>query len=357
LHPVRSNMNYGKKLLLLPIILVGLTAFFYLSYKTFAQTTQTPYDVTVSPIFFDLTANPGDTLNSKIRIRNNTSSPIPIKLGVSKLTGDMNGNLTLQQNANDYTLSWFKFENDTITAKPLEWTDVPFSISVPESAAYGYYWTITLTQANAGLKGKSGVALTGAAGVPVLLKVNKPGAKADAKLAEFSVDNFISEYLPVNFTIKIQNTGNIHIKPHGSIFISDGRSKDLAVLDVNPGLGNIIPNSTRSFAVSWDDGFIVREQVMENGQPKFDKNGQPVEALQINWNKLTSFRIGKYTANLLLVYDNGTKDVPIEATISFWIFPWKVMIAIVIFLVIAFFVIRFLLRAYINREIRKRLAR
>jgi hypothetical protein len=88
-----------------------------------------------------------------------------------------------------------------------------------------------------------------------------------------------------------------------------------------------------------------------------DKNGKPVETLQINWNKLTSFRIGKYTANLLLVYDNGTRDIPIEATISFWVLPWKVILGVFITLVILFFVFRFLLRLYVNREIRKRIGR
>jgi hypothetical protein len=43
--------------------------------------------------------------------------------------------------------------------------------------------------------------------------------------------------------------------------------------------------------------FLVREPVIQDGQVKLDKNGKPVENLSINWNKLTSFRIGKYTAN------------------------------------------------------------
>jgi hypothetical protein len=348
-------MKYGKKLLLLPALIVLAT--FFLAPKIYAQQTAPAYDVTVSPIFLDLSANPGDTITTKVRIRNNTTSPIPVKVGVEKLTGDLNGNLSLQQAKNDYTLSWFKFDNTSVTTAPLEWTDVPFTINIPKDAAYGYYWTITFTQDTSGTNAKSGVALTGAAGVPVLLKVNKAGAKAEAQLSQFSINNFITEYLPADFTIKVENTGNVHIKPHGSIFISDGRSKDLAVLDVNPGLGNIIPNSARIFSASWADGFIVRQPVIENGQPKVDKNGNPVETLQINWNKLTNFRIGRYTANLLLVYDNGTRDVPMQSTITFWILPWKVILGMLATVVIVFFVVRFLLKAYINREIRKRTAR
>jgi hypothetical protein len=35
--------------------------------------------------------------------------------------------------------------------------------------------------------------------------------------------------------------------------------------------------------------------------------------------------MGKYTAHMLLVYDNGERDIPIEAAVSFWIVPWKLL--------------------------------
>jgi hypothetical protein len=252
-------------------------------------------------------------------------------------------------------LSWITFPESSLVAKPLEWTDVPFSIDIPKDAAYGYYWEISFSQDKNSPLAKTGVSLTGAAAVPILLSVNKPGAKAEAKLTEFSVKNFITEYLPTDFTVKVQNTGNIHIKPHGNIFISDGRNKDLAIIDVNSELGNVLPNSSRIFTASWNDGFLVKQMVLQDGQPKLDKNGKPMETLQINWNKLTSFRIGKYTANLLLVFDNGKRDVPLESTITFWVFPYKALAVVGVAVIALFFVVRFLLKYYINREIRRRL--
>ena len=347
-------MKYGKKRLFLPLTVLALLILFPLSIKLFAQSTNN-YDVTISPIFFDLSADPNTNITSKIKIRNNTTSPIPLKLGVQKLSGDTNGNLNLKQDQNDYTLSWIKFSQDSIVAKPLEWTEIPFTVEVPKDAAYGYYWTITFTQDKTSPLARTGVNLTGSAGVPILLNVRKAGAKAEAKILDFSAKTFISEYLPVDFNVKVQNLGNVHIRPHGNIFISDGRNKDLAILDVNSSLGNIIPNSARIFSPSWFDGFIVRQPIIEDGQAKVDKDGKVIETLQINWNKLTSFRIGKYTANLLLVYDNGKKDIPMEATISFWVLPYKVMILMAISIIVAFFVIKLLLRIYIGREVKRRI--
>jgi hypothetical protein len=31
-----------------------------------------------------------------------------------------------------------------------------------------------------------------------------------------------------------------------------------------------------------------------------------------------------------MIYDNGQRDVPIEATVSFWVIPWRVIIALTI---------------------------
>ena len=338
-------------------LFILLFAICYLLFATPAAHAQTPanYDVTVSPVFFDLTAKPGDSLSEKIRIRNNTTSPLPIKLEVEKLTGDLNGNLTLKNDNSDGSLSWIKFVSPTFVANPLEWTDVSFTISVPSTAAYGYYFAISLTQDNTSPIKRTGATITGAAAVPILLNVKKEGAKAQASIVEFSTD-YVSEYLPVDFLVKVENEGNIHVNPHGNIFISEG-NKDVAALDVNPNLANIIPNSARTFDVSWTDGFLVREPVMEGGQVKLDKNGKPMETIAINWNKLTEFRIGRYTANLLLVYDNGTRDVPLEANLSFWVFPWKVVGLMIITLVVLVIIFRLLLKSYINREVKKRLGK
>ena len=348
-----------KKLILIITSIIFLAScFYFLASRIHAQSpTPQNYDVTVSPVYFDLSANPESSVSDKVRLRNNTNSPLPIRIEVKRLTGDVNGDLTLKTDNADNSLSWIKFKDVTFVAKPLEWTDVPFTIDIPKEAAYGYYYAITfVNDANSPL-GKTGAAITGAAAVPVLLNVRKEGAKAEAKILNFSTKSQVYEYLPVDFAVKVENSGNIHVRPHGNIFISDGGNKNLAILDVNPGAGSIIPNTNKSFEVSWSDGFLVKEPVLESGQKKLDKDGHPVEKLTINWNKLTSFRIGRYTANLLLVFDNGKRDVSLDAVTTFWVIPYKAIIVIITTLIVVFLVARFLLRRYIQRQIKKSLGR
>jgi hypothetical protein len=338
------------KLLILILFTSGIA--FLVFNKAFAQTPSN-FDVTVSPVFFDLSANPGGKVSDRIRVRNNTNSPIPLKIEIKKLTGDTTGDLVLRDDNSDNSLSWIKFEEITFIAKPLEWTNVPFSIDIPGEAAYGYYYAVTFKQDENSPLAKTGAKITGGAAVPILLTVRKEGAKAEAKILKFSADKAVYEYLPVNFTINLENIGNVHIRPHGNIFISDGRNKNLAILDVNQSAGSVIPNTKKVFQASWQDGFLVKEPVMEQGQVKLDKDGKPVEKLTINWNKLTSFRIGKYTANLILVFDNGKRDVSLDANVSFWVIPYKALIIIGLTLILTILIARFLIKRYIQKQIKK----
>jgi len=123
------------------------------------------------------------------------------------MTGNANGNLTLIDDPSDPSLSWITFTSDTFTAAPLEWTDVPFTIAIPKDAAYGYYFAINLTQDNTSPLKKDGTTITGAAAVPVLLDVAKPGAKLDGKLLSLTVDKGFYEYPPVKFSTVFENTG------------------------------------------------------------------------------------------------------------------------------------------------------
>jgi len=330
-------MKYGKKPLLLPLIFVGIFLLSLVSADQAHAQTPTPanYDVTISPVFFDLSVNPGDTISNKIRIRNNTNSPLPIKLTVQKMTGDANGKLTLRDDPTDQALSWIKFGQPTFVAAPLEWTDVPFTIDIPKDAAYGYYFAINLTQDNTSPIKRTGANITGAAAVPVLLNVKKEGAKLDGKLLSLTVDKSFYEYPPVKFSTIFENTGNVHIRPTGNIFIKDWLGNQIATLTVNDSQGAIIPGLKKTFESTWDDGFITVEPKMENGDVKLDKNGKPETELKIRWDKLPSLRIGRYTASELLVISTASRDIPFTVETSFFVFPWKVVIGLILFVIFA----------------------
>ncbi len=292
------------------------------------------FDVTVSPVFFDLTAKPGSSVSGRVRLRNNTASPLPIKIEIKKLGGDENGELTIQ-NAPDDTNSWFEVKTPTIIAPSAEWTTVPFTITVPDTAAYGYYWALSFTQDASTGKTVTGAKVNASIVVPVLLNVSKDGAKTDGKITEFTTNVGWYEYLPVDFKTVFSNTGNVHIRPRGNIFIKDSLGRSVATLDINPNQGAILPNTKKAFSTLWNDSFAWYENKTINGKPVLDKNGKPERELKIRFDKILDLRIGKYTATSLVVISDGTRDIALEKSVSFFVFPWKIVIGAVVFIIFA----------------------
>ena len=333
------------------ICLVSLSIFSY----SFAQIPpEGRLDVTVSPPVIELVAKPGDKILERFRVRNNTDTKVDLQISVRRLISDpTNGNPIPEVVAKGEELSWVSFDQSSFEARPLEWENITFTINIPKSAAYGYYYVFRIAPKDNKSAITTGATVKGEILIVTLLNVLKDGAISDTKLVSFRPKNYISEYLPVDFAVILENRGNVHVKPRGNIFITRGTGNEMGILEVNPGIGSILPGGTREFISSWNEGFLIREPVIEEGATKLDGNGKPVTKLLVNWNKLTTFRVGPYTARLLMVYDDGSKDVVIEGSTRFWVIPYTAIGIILATLTILFIFIRFLLKWYIRRAIQK----
>jgi hypothetical protein len=337
---------------------LSLLTFLVFSFLGFGATVayaqdKLPLDITVSPVYFDYIAKPGDDITDKVRVRNNNSLPTTLDIRIQKLSADENGSIVIKDSTeSDQYLKWLMVDNSSFETPSREWVDLNFQIKIPDDAAYGYYWMLDLSEKPSSTEGGK-VSLTGSVAVPILLNVKKDGAKASASITKFSTSKKIYEYLPAEFVTKIQNTGNIHIKPRGNIFISSPGKKDVAILDVNSQTANILPESIRKFTNEWNDGFISYEIVKKDNEIHLDKNGKPIRKLTINWDKLTHFRFGPYTANLFLVFDEGNRDVAMEASTVFWVIPYKLILILILGIIGSILLIRLILKSYIKKQITK----
>jgi hypothetical protein len=190
------------------------------------------------------------------------------------------------------------------------------------------------------VSGQNSAAIAGSPALPVLLSVKSPNAKREIQITDFKTDKLVYEYLPANFIISVKNSGNIHVSPAGDIFIDSMFTDEVGIVSANKGRGNILPDSVRAFTASWDDGFITRVPKEENGKTVTDDKGNTVYTTKYDFEKANKFRFGKYTANLVLVYDNGERDVPIEAQVSFWIIPWKILLVVLLIVLLVLFGLR-----------------
>jgi hypothetical protein len=320
-------------------VLLGLTLavlLFVLNSATPAAAAPT-FNLTTSPLPILLATKPGQTVSTNLRVQNSGTETVNLKVTLKKFKADgATGKPQLSDPlpSDDY-FNWVSFSPQRFRADPGVWNNVTMTIKVPEDAGLGYYYApvFSIDETPDQPIASNASHLQGATAILVLLDVQVPGEKRQLQITSFSADKKLYEYLPANFKVKVSNTGDIHLSPSGTVFITKGK-KTVATLDVNPAGGNILPKSSRDFAVAWSDGFPVFSVKRNGSQIVTDKRGKPV--MQLNWNfgHANRLRFGHYSAHLVLTYDNGTRDVPLEATVSFWVVPWKILPIILLALVL-----------------------
>lgn len=340
------------KVLTAPLWLV----FFLLPvFPVFAQTDGSLSLIT-SPLPISLTTEPGTSVSTELKIKNGGLQEEKLEITLMKFRAyeDSGKPQLLEREEGDTFFDWVTFSEPTFTLAPNEWKTVTVTFTVPPEASFGYYYAFVFSRAEdvQPLEEKQ-TALVGGTAVLVLLEARIPDAKRQIEVTEFSLDRAFYEFLPTTFTIRLKNVGNVHVAPRGNIFIDRGKTKDIAILEINREKGNILPNSSREFDTLWSDGFPIYENKIVDGKVVLDTQGVPEKTLTWNWNNASKLRIGKYTATMLLIYDDGQRDIPIEGEVSFWVVPWRFILGVFVICAFVFIGMRSTFRS-IWRKIMKK---
>ena len=289
------------------------------------QTPTTGINLSLSPTFLNLKTDPGESINSEFRVRNNNTFDESLKVSLVKFVNSDKGTPVITEiERGDEFGTWLKFDKEEFVLGPGRSELVKFTISPPKSASLGYYYAILVSRVQR--SEGTGTVISGSTAVPVLLDVKSPNAKREVQIVSLNADGLFHEHLPIDFNIVFKNTGNVHTAPVGNIFIDSLFNKEVGVLGVNEGRGNILPGGNRTYTAKWDDGFAVKVIKTKDGVPLKDSKGNSVYETKFDFSKANLFRFGRYTANVLMVYDNGERDIPIEAKVSFWVIPWKIFL-------------------------------
>ena len=307
--------------------LVVILSLFFLSVGVVRA--QTPgLSLVVSPLPINLVAEPGSTVSAQLKIKNGGTITETLTMGLMKFQafGEEGKPRLFDRAPGDDYFDWVKFSPQTFDLAPNEWKTVTMDITIPKTAAFGYYYAVTFSRKNEDTTtGPRSTKVIGATATMVLLEVRVPNAIRDIQVLEFSTPHKFYEFLPTVFNIKLRNKGNVHVTPRGDIFIDSMTEKNVAALPINDEKGNVLPGTNRIFGSQWLDGFPFYEQVIDGQKIVMDKNGKPVTKLKWDFSQIQRLRIGKYTAHMLLVYDDGKRDIPVESEISFWVMPWRIL--------------------------------
>lgn len=244
--------------------------------------------VSISPLTFDISVNPGEVVTNYITVSNNDSGKGMYTVEAEDFTavGDQ-GSVILDRDAPAAISAkkWLTFDPETFEIGPGESKDIKFTLSVPVNADPGGKYTSILV--SSGPKNPEPGTVGLAAKVASLLLIRVVGDVTEKiTVQSFKADKFY-ETGPVDFVLSLKNEGTVHLKPAGFIFIKDWTGREVEKLPLPQ--QRIIPTSVRAITVPWNAKWLI----------------------------------GKYTANFTGIY--GAANDPISASVSFYVFPWKLI--------------------------------
>lgn len=274
---------------------------------------------TLTPSVLTIKTPPGNSSTHTLKIRNNNTQPEAINITLSKVTTNNQGATSIVDfDANDPLPRWVSFDQTEFIVQPDSWYEITLTFNPPPEAALGYYFAVLFNRALSPDAGVGETAVQGAPAIITLAEVTSDQAVPSMNMLSFTTTKKWYDFLPVEFDVTLQNTGNIHLQPIGNIYIDQGNQKDIGLLTINESAGYILPGATRTFRINWLDGFPVYN-ISTNDQGEVEKN------LTWDWSKIKHFRMGKFIATAFAIYDDGTQDVSMENTLEFWVIPWQIL--------------------------------
>ena len=188
--------------------------------------------------------------------------------------------------------AWIAIYPDTFTLNPHQVQKVNYYVQVPANASPGgHYAGIVYAPVTTPQKKTGGVVNT-QVGSLFYITVNGPVTE-NSLVSKFFASPF-QEYGPVKILTEIKNLGDLHINPKATITVSGfffNQNQNLARY-------NIFPETARDFENSF---------------------GQ-------------TLMIGRYRAVLMGTYGLNN-NLPLVATVYFWVFPWKIALVIILVIV------------------------
>jgi hypothetical protein len=275
--------------------------------------------VTPSPLV--TTVKPGQKTELELKIRNGGSSVEELKIEPRSFTlGNDGSTIKLNDTTPPDIAQWISFSEPSFKVQPGQWYTQKVRFSLPKDTGFSYSFALVVSRKNAPSVTSNGRVLKGSVAVFTLVNVDRPGASRKLNIASFGTSKRVYEYIPSELSLRLTNGGNSIVQPYGNIYIQrkSNDSKPIATLAVNEKKGYILPNSTRTLTTNWNDGFPVYTV-------STDESGTEQRKLSWNWKNIANFRIGKYTAKLVAVYNDGQRDIPLESEVTFWVIPWKII--------------------------------
>lgn len=261
----------------------------------------------VSPVRSDIKINPGQKKTVETIVTNLTDKEILIRAVTNDfIAGDERGTPALildeKEFAPTHSLKRFLGPLEDVKIAPGEAKSINVDITVPKDAQAGGYFGAVRFAPSAPEDGGQ-VNLSASVASLILLRV--PGDIVEKlELTDFEVQQggsakaFFSSSNDLQAAFRFKNDGNVQVGPFGKISVTNDLKDDELVYDTDFNVKDL------------------RDVVLPDSARRWD----------VPLKEIGSF--GKYTVSATFTY--GEKNQTVEATKSFWVVPWAVIIGVVV---------------------------
>ena len=226
----------------------GMTALFLLFLFFFSfGLFQTAQALTLGPALIEAEAEPGESLWQKIKLFNETNQTLTIYPSLENFQPSKDNKQPEFLGDNDPAgaARWIKVPINQIKLKSGEAKEVMLKIQIPSLAEPGGHY-VALFWSEQSMK-NVGIGTVSRQAILFFFKI-KGEIKEEAKIIFFTRK---ADSRPLEFSLRLENSGNIHLKPVGKLGVTNWWGQKKGEILFNPLAQAILPQSQRQFDLSW----------------------------------------------------------------------------------------------------------
>lgn len=253
--------NWSEKKVKLKLQEASLVIVLASLFWVFPAWAKTPVSLTVSPLSYDLAINPGEEKKAVVSVGNNSDQPIEVKVEFSDFFVGEDGSYVFPSEEDKAAIekyklffmkNWFQTDKESFVLPKGGSENVEIRVKVPEKATLGGHYGAVFFRTNCQLEedtavvssDKSKVCVSARPGVLFLIQVGGEAVKSgELKKMEIPKISFADKE---NLEIEIQNTGNTHFKPEGTILAKNLAGRVVFQMDIKD--RTLLPGLSRSFS-------------------------------------------------------------------------------------------------------------
>ena len=278
--------------------------------------------VRIQPSIIEESSEPGEVIDTNLTFTNLSDTEQTYYFLRKDITGISGNNVPVfaEEGAEitGFELSeWLTIPEEPLTLPAGGEASIPLRITIPDDASPGSHFGGVFVSVQPPRLREIGAAVGYDVGAIVSIRIAGDVIES-ARIREFSTDRLIYSKPEVLFTARIQNPGNVLLRPRGPLEINNMFGKRVGILTVNDSLAGVFPGTTRSFEIEW----------LEEG-----------------------IGFGRYQAVVGLLYGEAGRQSTVSATVSFWILPAQIILPILGGLAFIILVGYIAVRLYIRRTI------